>query len=330
MVLSANGGAQPPARRSPQPSSPPCPPPVEGDRGAAATRPPPPPDQVAAFFSVVDKGVVAAALCRHSRRAELSGQAAAQAAALYGEASLIFVNCVNTEVTALINQSNRAAEAERGGLLRRAWALLLSVHPILLRRFTSNTLFPTTLRREESDFYVYTMDAAYTAQNKPKPSSESLQEAGQGFGYLNLIDTLTSSLLLLPVQRWPAAQIASVQSFVLDALDVIPHSKCVRSVSGYESDLVCFIDDMPTRSFDPAFRDAVLRKWRSPAVSSVLRLRGVLQTAVAQRDEQEAEFSARRRADVEKVGFRGCALPSCEKVEHTVKEFPVCTGCRSV
>ena len=87
---------------------------------------------------------------------------------------------------------------------------------------------------------------------------------------------------------------------------------------------------MNPRTYEPAFCLAVLRKWCSSAVSSVLRARGVLQTGIANVEQCRVEFDARQRADVAKHGLRDCALPSCSKTEKTVKEFAGCSGCRSV
>ena len=87
---------------------------------------------------------------------------------------------------------------------------------------------------------------------------------------------------------------------------------------------------MDPRWYEPAFCAAVLRKWRSNAVSSVLRARGVLQTGIAAVQQETAGFEARQRADIAKHGLRDCALPSCSKTEKTVKEFAWCSGCRSV
>ena len=87
---------------------------------------------------------------------------------------------------------------------------------------------------------------------------------------------------------------------------------------------------MSSANYDPAFCTAVLCKWRSEAVSSVLRARGVLQTGVAKAQATIAEFEARQREDIAKHGLRDCALPSCSKTEKTVKEFAHCSGCRSV
>ena len=86
---------------------------------------------------------------------------------------------------------------------------------------------------------------------------------------------------------------------------------------------------MTPRNYGSAFCAAVLRKWRSNAVSSVLRARGVLQTGVADHEQSRAEFEARQRANIAEHGLRDCALPSCSKTEKTVTEFSLCAGCRA-
>ena len=87
---------------------------------------------------------------------------------------------------------------------------------------------------------------------------------------------------------------------------------------------------MKPQNFEPSFCAAVLRKWRSSAVADVLRARGSLQAGVAATRESVAAFDARQRADIEKIGLRECAWPSCDKVERTVREFKQCSGCRAV
>ena len=64
--------------------------------------------------------------------------------------------------------------------------------------------------------------------------------------------------------------------------------------------------------------EAVLRKWRSNATSSVLRARGALQTGIANAEQTQEGFDALKRADIAKHGLRNCALPSCSKTESGV------------
>ena len=123
-----------------------------------------------------------------------------------------------------------------------------------------------------------------------------------------------------------------VQSFVLQGLDVIPLTAGIdaKQISG-EDGVVSIVERrMNPQNYEPAFCAAFLRKRRSNAVSSVLQVRGVLQTGIATAKQDKAEFNALKRADVAKHGLRDCALPSCSKPEKTVKEFAGCSGCRTV
>ena len=123
----------------------------------------------------------------------------------------------------------------------------------------------------------------------------------------------------------------SAHSFVLTALDAIPRTATMRSSLMSEMNLVSMMEtDMKPQNFEPSFCAAVLRKWRLSAVADVLRARGVLQTGVTPYQEGIDEFRARQLADVEKIGLRVCAWPSCDKVERTVREFKQCSGCRTV
>ena len=88
--------------------------------------------------------------------------------------------------------------------------------------------------------------------------------------------------------------------------------------------------NMKPQNFEPSFCAAVLRKWHSIAVADMLRARGVLQTGLATTQDSLAGFQTRQRADIEKIGLRECAWPSCDKVERSVREFKQCSGCRSV
>ena len=150
-------------------------------------------------------------------------------------------------------------------------------------------------------------------------------------GYSTLLAAMFRGLDLLPWPWWPAAQKRSVESFVLQGLDDIPRTAGVAHTVDGETHVVAKIERrMNQCDYDPAFCAAVLRKWRSEAVSSVLRARGVLQTGIAAAEQTNAEFEARQRADIAKHGLRDCALPFCSKTEKTVKEFAGCSGCRTV
>ena len=123
-----------------------------------------------------------------------------------------------------------------------------------------------------------------------------------------------------------------MEHFVLQGLNVIPRTAGIpASVISGENHVVEIIEqDMDPQNYEPPFCAAVLRKWRSNDVRSVLRARGTPQTGIAIAAQSRAEFDARKRADIATHGLRDCALPSCCKTERTVKEFAGCSGCRSV
>ena len=302
----------------------------------AAARAPPPPDQLASFYKLVDKKVIAGVLCRHARNAELSASAGVRAEALFGgDDSLVVADLRMSEIEALtsLTLDSEDGGAEQAMLLRRSWALLLSVTFLLLRRIEANTLLPGTVREEERAFDAHAQAAARKAQNKPVPSPAALRTLASTMGYNTLLSAMFRSLDLLPYPLWPAAQKSVVESLVLQGLDFIPQTAGIQAnlIAGEEHLVACIDKNMNPRDYEPAFCAAVLHKWRSNAVSSVLRARGVLQTEIAAfHQHHHAEFKARQRADVAKHGLRDCALPSCSKSEKTVKEFAGCSGCRSV
>ena len=299
-------------------------------RGAARA---PPRDGLVAFYKLVDKQVIASALCRHARHAELSASAAVQAEALFGgDDSLVVAHLRMHESECLTHLAAEASGAEREALLRRSWAELLSVLPLLLRRIEANTLLPGTVREEELDYTAHEQAALNAATNTPVASPAALRAVASATGYIALLFAMFRCLNLLPLPLWPAAQKKMVESFVLQGLDIIPLTAGIPS--GWvqvETSLVEPIEQrMNSEYYEPVFCTAVLRKWRSNAVSSVLQARGVLQTGITKFQQSNAEFDARQRTDVAKHGLRDCALSSCSKTEKTVKEFAGCSGCRSV
>ena len=267
-------------------------------------------------------------LCRCAREVELSAQAAVHAEALFGDDSLVVVSLRICESDSLVCLSVAESSAENAAPLRRSWAMLLSLIPLLLRRLEANTLLPGILREEELEYDAHVQAEIYKAKNEPLPSCGFFLLAST-LGYTTLLRAMARSLDLLKQPLWRAAQVRLVESFVLQGLDVIPRT------AGVPADLVCAEDRgvmaiekfMSPRHFEPTFCAAVLRKWRSEPVSSVLRARGVLQAGVSWFKANDAEFEARQRFDVAKHGLRKCALPSCHKAEKTAKELQ---GARAV
>ena len=301
-------------------------------RGATAE--PPPNQQLTAFYKLVDKTAIAGALGRHARDAELSASATVQAEALFGgDDSLVVVDLRMDESRSLTNLAIDASGAEQEKMFdTRSWAVLVSLIPLLLRRIEADTLLPGTLREEELDYFAHVQAAVKKAANKPVPQPAALRAGVRAMGYITLLHAMFQSLDMLSLPLWPAAQKRMVESFVLRGLDIIPRTAGIppNLIAG-EFQLVAVIEKyMNPRTMNPAFCAAVLRKWRSKAVSCVLQARGVLQTGVAKNEQICADFHARQRADIAKHGLRECSLPSCCKTEKTVKEFAGCSGCRSV
>ena len=299
--------------------------------GRGAVRAPPPPDRLAVFYKLVDKKVIAGVLCRHARVVELAAEAATQAEALFGDNSLVVAKLRTDGNISLSNIGCHASGAEREAFARHSWALLLSKIAILLRRLESDTLMPGTIREEELDYAVHEKAAIFKAQDMPVPPPAVLRILASKMGYNTLLAAVFTGLNLLTFPWWPATQRRSVDSFVLQGLDVIPRTAGIEHTIAGEDHVVAMIEGrMNPRQYDPAFCAAVLRKWRSDAVSSVLRARGALQTGIATSEQNNVECYARMRADIAKHGLRDCALPSCSKTEKTVKEFAGCSGCRTV
>ena len=297
-----------------------------------ATRAPPPPDKLAALYKLVDKKAIAGVLSRYARDAELSAEAAVQAEALFGDDSLVVADLRYAECVGLAGLAAAASGAEEVALTRRSLAVLLRIIPLLLRRLEANTLLPGTIREEELDYEAHFQAAMSKAINEPVPPRAVLRERASTMGYNTLLNAIFASLNLLALPLWPAVQKRMVESFVLQGLDVIPRTAGIpaHTITGEDCVLVAIQKNISKRIYDRAFCAAVLRKWRSDAVSSVLQARGVLQTGITDYEQSNADFEDRKRVDIEKHGLRDCALLSCAKTEKTVTEFAGCSGCRSV
>ena len=302
-------------------------------QGAPPPPLPPPPEELAAFYALVEKQVTASVLRRHARCADLCDRAATQAEErLWGNHSLVVADQRVGEAIALRGMAMVSTSfSEQEALMRRAWALLVPVHALLVRRLADNTLLPGTIKKEEVTYGARWQAFACKAKDERVPSEAVLQGQGAVLGYETLLYALVLTLALLPELRGFALPQESAHSFVLTALDAIPRTAAMQNKMYSEANLVDMIEtNMLPQNFEPSFCAAVLRKWRSSAVADMLRARGVLQIAMAAHQERIAEFDDRQRADIEKTGLRECAWPSCDKVERTVREFKQCSGCRCV
>ena len=294
--------------------------------------PPPPPEDVSAFYALVEKHVTADVLSRHARSAELSDRATTHAVRLWGDNSLVVAHLRVSEATALQNLPRASTPfSEQEALCRRTWEILVPVHALLLRRLADNMLLPGTNKEEEVTYYARWQAFVRKAHGESVPQEAALQGLGTLLGYETLLYAVLLTLALLMVLRGSAQQQESAHSFVLMALDAIPRTATMKYRIAAEDALVVMMETrMKPQNFEPSFCAAVLRKWRSSAVTDVLRARGVLQTGEAAYQKSLDQFKARQRADIEKIGLRECAWLSCDKVERTVREFKQCSGCRSL
>ena len=268
-------------------------------------------------------------LNRHTRYSELSDRAALHAENLWGKHSLVVADLRVVEASSIRCLAlSSTSSSEQEALWRRARAILVPVHALLLRRLADNTLLPGSNKEEEVTYLLRSQ--AFTRKVKGE-SVPALPASGLVLGYTTLMEALYHTLALLAEQRDSALPWESAHSFVLTALDAIPQTALLFAKLSIEEDLVAMMEmHMKPQYFEPSFYAAVLRKGRSSAVTDVLRARGVLQTGVEAHQEGHAEFRARQRADIEKIGLRECGWPSCDKVERTVRESKQCSGCRSV
>ena len=168
-----------------------------------APRAPPAPDQLDSFNELLQKVVTAGMLSRYDRHQELAGRAAAQAEVLFkAKDSLIVASLNRTAANALwklscVAEGEGGSDTEVASLRRRAWALLLPLHALLLRRVAANTLLLGTLREEESEFGANVESFAYRAVNKPAPTNAHLQAVGRLVGYKVLLEVVASTVKLL-------------------------------------------------------------------------------------------------------------------------------------
>ena len=265
-------------------------------RGAA--RAPPPPDQLASLYKLLDKQTIAGALGRHARHAELSASAAVQAETLFGgDDSLVVKSLRVGECHSLLSRTVEASRVEQEALFRRAWAALVSLLPLLLRRIEASTLLPGTIREEELDYEDHAQATLTKAKNKPDPSPSGLRAVASTMGYTTLLTAIVNSLTLLRLPLWPAVQKIIAESFVFQGLDVIPLTAGIdaKLIIGEDLLLAVIEEGMKPQKYDPGFCAAFLLKWRSDAVRSVLQSRGVLQNGIAAYHQDFAEFEVRQR-----------------------------------
>ena len=286
------------------------------------------------FYAIVKEQVCANQMNRFARAAELSERAAAHADTLFQPDSLVSASLRVELCVSLFRVAVTSSDAEVVALIRRVADVLLPVTALLWRRIERNTILPFTVREDEVAYYIQKDRYARENMNLPVPHDAVLRASvSQRVGYDVTIVVALRCLELVRIEHRTvlrSTEIERFESFVLAALDLIPLTGNLRFKCAEDTALAAHMALCKSESYRPAFYAAVMRKWQSAAVSNALRDRGVLDSPVEEQTRTTAEFNARQRADIEKIGLRECAWPSCDKVEHSVHEFKQCSGCRSV
>ena len=214
-----------------------------------------------AFNALVEKRVTAGSLCRYSRDAELSERAARHVQGLWGENSLVVADLRVTEAIALRGMARTStSSSEKEALLRRAWAIHVPVHALLLRRLADNTLLPGTNTEAEVTYCARSLAFTFKANDEPVPSEVVLQRLGLALGYETLLNAVYQTLNLLIELPGSALSRDRAHSFVLTALDAIPRTATMRIKLPSEAALVWMMEDMKPQNFEPSFCAAVNRK----------------------------------------------------------------------
>ena len=273
----------------------------------------------------MDKSITATHLSRFARAAEPAGRAAARAEALYGADSLVCANQCVQESLSLSSLGIRASGAEREALKRASWNALLAAVAILQRRLADDTLLPGAMRANEEEYSLRALLCVEKAAGRAAPRAASFHLASQVEGYSTLVSALLKSLDFLRLQ-WPAAQRRSVESFALQALDVIPRTANITITVATEHHVVTLFEQfMSPRAYGSAFCALCSASGVQMQCAACSALEACC--SLGPPPPRRADFQALERADIAEHGLRECALPSCDKTEKSVKEFKLCAGC---
>ena len=132
--------------------------------------------------------------------------------------------------------------------------------------------------------------------------------------------------------KWSAPQLEldAVQRLVLDALDVIPRGNATITIGQQLASIMEGTVEPNQGCLDPTFRTALLTKWSSREVRNSVRAQNPTRARPNDLAVVQADMMDRQRADEALHGFRACALPSCERLEKSVREFKMCSACKAV
>ena len=133
------------------------------------------------------------------------------------------------EATSLRELTTTSPPSEQEALRQRAWAILVPVHALLLRRLADNTLLPGTIEEEEVTYNKRVQAFIRKMNGKPVISEALLQLLGGVLGYATLLQAVSTTMVLLVELRINGLPRERAHSFVLTALDAIPRSATTRN-----------------------------------------------------------------------------------------------------
>lgn len=134
-----------------------------------------------------------------------------------------------------------------------------------------------------------------------------------------------------------AAAAARAKGWVFDALRASAATR-VASPDGSpvqiysENALVLRMNELLAHPHDTgrSFCDELHAALTEPTLRAALAERHVITLGAGKVFASNAQLVTRRAADVAAKGLRACSLPSCAKLEVTVKQFQLCSACLSV
>ena len=283
---------------------------------------------------------------RWARAADLYKRAALQASVLYPHDSLVVVGLQNFQADSLGAQATQPglSIAEQRALHEEAWAHIREGMEVVSRRHASDTLGETKCWPDEVQYMTRRATSRIPGGDAAQ-RARLLEVAASNASCYGLSVSMHLALLCLyrlhsrafgiplPPLAAPERGIADDQvQFVFLTLDSLATTRAVTLPISGEASLVALVQQLLASPavMEPSFRATLEAWWTSPDVVAGLRMRGTLERGTAFVDNWTAEREAAQRADVAEHGLLVCALPGCDKVEATVREFQVCSACRAV
>ena len=156
---------------------------------------------------------------RYAFEVSLWKRAAAAAAALHGEDTLVSVFCALEQAASLCNQAGaEASPVDSAALRAESWALTSGVLPLVSTRMDNNTLLPGRCTKEEVEFFKRFTLVKLAANLAPPLPARGMQLNGFGVGYAVLLSAACRVLCQFGLgPRPPPAALA----FVLRTMDIV-------------------------------------------------------------------------------------------------------------